>query len=180
MTLKIKILFLFLLIFVISSCAQIHEKKAQTEVSQMKITSPAFENEASIPAKYTCQGENVNPELNIGEIPDGTRSLILIVDDPDAPMGTWVHWLVWNIDVISKIAENSVPKGGIQGLNDFKKNEYGGPCPPEGEEHRYFFKIYALDTELNLDESTKKKDVEEAMEGHILDKAELVGMFKKE
>lgn len=146
----------------------------------MKITSPAFEDKGKIPVKYTCQGDDINPELNIEDIPEGTESLVLIIDDPDAPMGTWIHWVVWNIPVVDKISENSCPGEAVEGLNSFKKHEYGGPCPPEGEEHRYYFKVFALDTKLNIDEESKVGDVEEAMEGHILEKAELMGQYKKE
>ena len=142
----------------------------------MKLISSSFENNGSIPAKFTCQGEDVNPQLIIEDIPDGTKSLVLIVDDPDAPMGTWVHWVVYDIAPISQIDEDSIP--GKQGINDFRKQNYGGPCPPSGI-HRYFFKIYALDEELGLEEGVLKEDLEDAMQGHILDKAELIGLCKK-
>ena len=142
----------------------------------MRLTSPEFEQNSMIPAKFTCDGEDINPALNIEEIPQETKSLALIVDDPDAPMGTWVHWVVFNIPVTSQIQEHSVP--GRQGLNDFRKKDYGGPCPPSGT-HRYFFKLYALDIELDLEESARKGDVEEAMEGHILAQTELIGLYKR-
>lgn len=157
-----------------ASCA-----KAQIEkggVDKMKLSSPDFEHNAVIPAKFTCQGKDINPVLIIDDLPAGARSLALIVDDPDAPMGTWVHWVVYNIPLISRIKENSIP--GTQGSNDFGRKDYGGPCPPSGT-HRYFFKIYALDTELNLPEGISKKDLEKAMQGHILDQAELIGLYKK-
>lgn len=142
----------------------------------MKLTSPAFNHNESIPKKYTCQGEDINPPLNIDGVPDGTKSLALIIDDPDAPMKTWVHWVVFNIPVQNKIDENSIP--GKQGYNDFGKNDYGGPCPPSGT-HRYFHKLYALDTVLNLNEGITKKELELAMQGHILAKTELIGLYKK-
>ncbi|MCM8781826.1 MAG: YbhB/YbcL family Raf kinase inhibitor-like protein [Candidatus Omnitrophica bacterium] len=142
----------------------------------MKISSPDFENNGFIPKKFTCQGKDVNPSLIIENIPAGTKCLALIVDDPDAPMGTWVHWVVYDIPVISKIEENSIP--GKQGINDFRRKNYGGPCPPSGT-HRYFFKIYALDAILGLKEGVTKTDLEKAMQGHILDKAELIGLYKK-
>ena len=145
-------------------------------MKELIITSPAFENEGVIPSKYTCDGENVNPRLNIDGLPEGTESLVLIVDDPDAPMGTWDHWTVWNIPPSERIEEDSVP--GTEGLNDFGKHSYGGPCPPSGT-HRYFFKVYALDTKLNLNGSSRKKDVEKAMKGHILAKGELIGLYKR-
>jgi len=142
----------------------------------MKLSSPSFENNALIPAKFTCQGQDINPELLIEGAPLGTKSLALIMDDPDAPMGTWVHWVVYNIKPVSRIEENSVP--GKQCINNFGRKSYGGPCPPSGT-HRYFFKIYALDTVLNLKEGISKADLETAMAAHILEKAELVGLYQK-
>lgn len=144
----------------------------------MKITSLAFENNTMIPAKYTCDGENISPPLSFSEIPEDAKSLVLIVDDPDAPGGTWTHWLVFNIDPKANgIAENSVPKDGIEGMTSFGKKGYGGACPPSGT-HRYFFKLYALDTSLNLNNPDKLK-LEEEMQNHVLDKAELAGLYSK-
>lgn len=142
----------------------------------MKIKSPEFENNGSIPSKFTCEGKDVNPALIIEDIPEGAKSLALIMDDPDAPMGTWVHWVVFNMPVVSKIEEDSIP--GTQGINNARKLEYHGPCPPSGT-HRYFFKIYALDAMLNLKEGISKGALEKAMQGHILDKAELIGLYKR-
>ena len=142
----------------------------------MKLTSPEFSNNDFIPKKFTCEGEDINPALIIAGVPANTKSLALIVDDPDAPMGIWVHWVVYNIPKISRIDENNIP--GKQGMNDFGRQDYGGPCPPSGT-HRYFFKIYALDSELNLKAGLSKKELEKAMQGHILDKAELIGLYKK-
>jgi hypothetical protein len=142
----------------------------------MHVSSPDFEPGALIPKKCTCDGADINPTLIIEKIPAETKSLALIVDDPDAPLGTWVHWVVYNIPVVSRIEENSIP--GTQGINDFNRKEYGGPCPPSGT-HRYFFKIYALDTELALGEEVDKNALEEAMQGHILDKAELIGRYTR-
>ena len=142
----------------------------------MQITSAAFENNKMIPKKYTCQGQDLNPPLLITEIPPGTKALALIIDDPDAPGKIWVHWVVFNIPVMSEIKENSIP--GKQGYNDFGRNNYGGPCPPSGT-HRYFFKIYALDTSLNLNEGIDKSTLEKAMKDHILAQAELIGLYKK-
>jgi len=142
----------------------------------MKILSPKFENNGFIPKKFTCQGEDVSPAVIIEDIPKEAKSLALIVDDPDAPMGTWVHWVVFDIPLINCIEENSIP--GKQGRNDFGGNNYGGPCPPSGT-HRYFFKIYALDKILNLTEGIAKKELEKAMEGHVLGQAELIGLYKK-
>ncbi|MCW3997959.1 MAG: YbhB/YbcL family Raf kinase inhibitor-like protein [Candidatus Bathyarchaeota archaeon] len=140
------------------------------------VTSSVFGNNKQIPRKYTCDGEDVNPPLEIEGIPQNTKSLVLIVDDPDAPMGTWEHWNVWNIPPTSKIKENSIP--GVEGMNDFAKHSYGGPCPPSGV-HRYFFKIYALDKELSLPDQSSKKDLIESMEGHVLARGELVGLYSR-
>jgi Raf kinase inhibitor-like YbhB/YbcL family protein len=145
-------------------------------MNELTVTSPAFENNKFIPSKYTCDGDDVNPPLIIKGIPEATKSLVLIVDDPDAPMGTWDHWIVWNIPPTNKIEENSVP--GTEGFNDFRRHSYGGPCPPSGT-HRYFFKVYALDTKLNLDSNSRKKDIEKAMKGHILAQGELVGLYRR-
>lgn len=143
----------------------------------MKLTSPEFNNNTSIPKKFTCEGQDINPALIIEGAPAGTKALALIMDDPDAPMGTWVHWVVYNISPVSRIEENSVP--GKQCVNNFRREAYGGPCPPSGT-HRYFFKIYALDTQLDLAKGATKGALEQAMQGHILDKAELIGLYKKE
>nr|MDO8132980.1 YbhB/YbcL family Raf kinase inhibitor-like protein [Candidatus Njordarchaeum guaymaensis] len=140
------------------------------------MTSPAFENKGSIPSKYTCDGRDVNPPLKIEDIPKETQSLVLIVDDPDAPAGTFDHWIVWNIPPTERIEENSVP--GTEGLNDLRKHSYGGPCPPSGT-HRYFFKVYALDTKLSLNPNSRKRDLEKAMTGHILAKGELIGLYRR-
>jgi len=145
-------------------------------MKELRITSPVFENKGFIPQKYTCDGDNVSPPLKIGGIPEGTQSLVLIVDDPDAPRGTWDHWIVWNIPPVEKIEEDSVP--GTEGLNDFNRHSYGGPSPPSGT-HRYFFKVYALDTKLVLNPNSRKRDVERAMEGHILAKGEIVGLYRR-
>lgn len=146
----------------------------------MKLTSPVFTNNQSIPQKYTCDGQDISPPLQISEVPEGTASLVLIIDDPDAPMGTWDHWVVWNINPsTTSIEEDGVSEGAVQGMNSFGKQPYGGPCPPSGT-HHYYFKLYALDTRLELDVSSKKKDVEVAMEGHILDRAELVGLYQRQ
>ena len=145
-------------------------------MKKLSVESPAFENNKLIPAKYTCDGENVNPPLNIEGVPEETKSLVLIVDDPDAPMGTFDHWVVWNIQPTGRIGENTVP--GTEGISSYRKHSYGGPCPPSGT-HRYFFKVYALDTKLNLNPDSKKKNVEKAMESHTLAKGELVGLYRR-
>jgi Raf kinase inhibitor-like YbhB/YbcL family protein len=145
-------------------------------MEKLNITSSSFGNNGPIPKKYTCDGEDVNPPLNIGRVPEGTKSLVLLVDDPDAPMGTWDHWIVWNILPTSKIEEDTAP--GVEGMNDFGKRSYGGPCPPSGT-HRYFFKIYALDTKLSLAPNSRKRDVENAMKRHILAEGELIGLYSR-
>lgn len=144
----------------------------------MKITSHAFEHEGYIPEKYSCKGDDINPPLNIEELPEGTKTLAMIMDDPDAPGGTFVHWVIWNIPCINQIEENSVPQGAKEGKNNFGKAGYGGPCPPSGT-HRYYFKLYALDTELELNQGALKEDLEQAMEGHIIEQATLMGNFSK-
>jgi len=149
------------------------------KMSTLKISSPAFEHMGMIPPKYTCDGEDVNPPLQIENLPGGTKSLALIMDDPDAPMGTWDHWIVWNISPASlKIGENSLPLKAFQGKNSWGKIDYGGPCPPSGT-HRYFFKFFALDSLLEISRGAGKKDLEETMGGHILSKGELVGLYRR-
>ncbi len=145
----------------------------------MKIQSPVFNHNESIPAKYTCDGENTNPPILISDVPESAQSLVLIVDDPDAPAGTWAHWTIWNIETkTAEIAENSVPVGAVEGKTSYNKPGFGGPCPPFGE-HRYFFKLYALDSVLDLPASTSKEDLEKEMDGHILEQAELIGLYKR-
>ncbi len=148
-------------------------------MTTMTITSTAFKSNESIPVKYTCDGADINPPLVIENVPSVAKSLALIVDDPDAPRGTWVHWVVWNIDPATReIKEHSIPDGAQQGTNDFRKLDYGGPCPPSGT-HRYFFKLYALDKVLNLGPNTTKAALESAMKGHILARAEIIGLYKR-
>lgn len=149
------------------------------------LESKAFKHEGNIPRKFTCEGEDVSPALTWGEPPAQTRSLSLIVDDPDAPAGTWVHWVLYGLEP----AMRGLPEGishaeevqgvGKQGVNDFRKVGYGGPCPPPGKPHRYFFKLYALDHAPALPPRATKQDVERAMQGHILGKAELMGKYKR-
>jgi len=151
----------------------------KTKANLITITSPAFKNNQFIPARYTCDGENISPPLSFGEIPAASQSLVLMVDDPDAPAGTWNHWTVWNIDPsTTKIGENSLPTGVTEGLTSFGTIGYGGPCPPSGT-HRYFFKLYALDTKLNLPQTTPKKELASALAGHLLGQAELIGLYSQ-
>ena len=145
----------------------------------LKVTSSSFGHNGRIPAKFTCDGIDVNPSLHINNVPEGAKSLVLIMDDPDAPMGTWDHWVVWNIEPSPVIEENSVPAGAVQGKNSWGKTKYGGPCPPSGT-HRYFFKVYALDAFLDLSSKSDKKTVEKAMKGHVLAQGELIGLYSRE
>ncbi len=150
-----------------------------TKEFRMQLTSSAFDYGKPIPSKYTCDGENINPPLTIKDVPEEARSLVLIVDDPDAPMGTFTHWTVWNIDpAITLIPEGWVPEGAVEGKTSFGRMGYGGPCPPSGT-HRYFFKLYALDKELILDPSADVRELELAMQGHILAQAELMGTYSR-
>jgi Raf kinase inhibitor-like YbhB/YbcL family protein len=150
----------------------------------MELESQAFQTGDIIPPKYTCDGQDISPPLSWSDPPDGTTSFALISDDPDAPMGTWVHWVIWNIPASARALEEntpqtaSLPNGATQGTTDFHRVGYGGPCPPSGT-HRYFFKLYALDTTLNLPSSTTKKDLEKAMHGHILAQTELMGKYRR-
>jgi Raf kinase inhibitor-like YbhB/YbcL family protein len=147
------------------------------------ITSPAFKEGDLIPKKFTCDGPDVSPQLRWGDSPKGTKSFALIADDPDAPVGTWVHWVVFNLpgettDLMEDVpTQETLPNGARQGLNDFKRVGYGGPCPPPGKPHRYYFKLYALDTPLNLKPRATKTQVLEAIKGHILGEAQLMGRF---
>ena len=142
--------------------------------SSISVTTPAFSAGSEIPSKFTCNGSNISPELKINGVPTEAKSLVLIVDDPDAPRGSFTHWIVWNIDPkTTDIAENSAPAGGIQGTNDFGKRNYGGPCPPSGT-HRYFFKIFALDTKLDLKPSAHRAELDTAIHGHTLAQGELM------
>lgn len=149
-------------------------------IFNMKITSSAFEHNSSIPSKYTCDGENINPGFQIEDAPENAKSLVLIVDDPDATRSsTWLHWTVWNINPQTKeIAENSAPIGAVEGNTDFEKPGWGGPCPPS-KTHRYFFKLFALDAVLDLPAAASLSELQKAMEGHILSQAELIGLYSR-
>jgi Raf kinase inhibitor-like YbhB/YbcL family protein len=150
----------------------------------MTISSTAFEHNASIPAKFTCEGKNINPPLAFGEVPDNTKSLTLIMEDPDVPKsiqpdGLWDHWLVWNMAPgMRGILEGQEPEG-IRGKGTGGNLDYYGPCPPSGQ-RRYFFKLYALNTLLDLDASSSKADIERAMAGHIIEQAELIGLYARQ
>ncbi len=151
------------------------------------VTSPAFREGAAIPSKHTCDGADVSPPLAWSAAPAGTRAFALIVDDPDAPAGTWVHWVLYNLPGTTLGLPENVTKtdqlpnlgGALQGRNDFRRPGYGGPCPPPGPAHRYFFKLYALDTPLGLKAGASKPDVERAMQGHVLATAQLMGTYAR-
>ena len=145
-----------------------------TVLVKLNVSSPAFDAGEYIPAKFACDGENINPKLELADLPPETVSLALIVEDPDAPNGTWTHWLVWDIPPTNVIEENSIP--GVRGLNDFGTLDYGGPCPPIGT-HRYFFRVYALDTKLNLSEGSTRDDMMKALEYHVIGSGELMGNY---
>jgi Raf kinase inhibitor-like YbhB/YbcL family protein len=149
---------------------------ATTAIGQLVVTSPAFKNEASIPVQYTCDGDGVNPPLEIKDIPEGTHTLALIVEDPDAPSGTFDHWIVWNIKPKAFIDENSNP--GISGNNSAGLTGYHPPCPPKGA-HRYFFHVFALDSQLELTPGETKEKLQQAMEKHILAQTTLMGYYER-
>jgi Raf kinase inhibitor-like YbhB/YbcL family protein len=175
------------LMLLLSSCDESEQVGLRAKGGKdmdIKITSPAFENEGLIPAKYTCDGEDISPPLKWDAVPEDTKSIVLISDDPDAPVGTWVHWVLFNLPPDTReLAESippdkTLPNGAKQGTTDFGRIGYGGPCPPSGT-HRYFFKIYALDTELDLQADARKRDLLKAMEGHILAEGQLIGKYKR-
>lgn len=148
----------------------------EAATNELMVYSLAFSHKGHIPNKYTCEGQDINPPIEVSEIPESTKTLAMIVEDPDAPGGVFDHWLIWNISPNEAIAENSNP--GISGTNSFGKTGYGGPCPPSGA-HRYFFRVYALDAKLDLLTGSDKQALLKAMEGHILAKGELMGLYQK-
>jgi Raf kinase inhibitor-like YbhB/YbcL family protein len=160
------------------------DKKKEGTPMELKVTSTAFQEGGEIPVQYTCDGANMSPPLSWSSGPDGTKSYALIADDPDAPMGTWVHWVVYNIPVTAGSFPENVPKteslsdGTVQGINDFKRYGYGGPCPPGGT-HRYYFKVYALDMVMKAGPGLTKKKLLREMEGHILGQGELMGTYSR-
>ncbi|THU36079.1 YbhB/YbcL family Raf kinase inhibitor-like protein [Niastella caeni] len=158
------------------SHSNISNRQTFREIAALHITSPEFEGNGFIPSRFTCDGANVSPPLDVHDIPNTAKSLALIVDDPDAPIRAWVHWLAWNIPVAQHIKEDTEFKD--QGVNDFRQNKYGGPCPPYGV-HRYHFKVYALDVLLELPADTSKTELEKAITGHVVAYGELVGKYKR-
>ena len=150
-----------------------------------ELTSPAFKDGEVIPPRYTCEGEDLSPPLHWTVPPPATKSFVIVADDPDAPVGTWVHWVIYNLPLdLRGLSEGVPPKdhlpnGSMQGLNDFKRIGYGGPCPPRGKPHRYYFKLYALDAVLNVKPCATKHQVLEACQGHVLAEAQLMGRFSR-
>lgn len=187
-TMKKRLVLISLLPLLLNSCKA--EKQSEfTEEGGGKmaitVTSPAFEEAGMIPARYTSDGQDVSPPLKWEGLPEGTKSTALISDDPDAPMKTWVHWVMWNIPAdIAELPENvppdaELPDGSKQGITDFRRHGYGGPSPPSGT-HRYYFKVYALDSKLDLPSTSQKKDLLKAMEGHILAEGQLMSKYKRQ
>jgi Raf kinase inhibitor-like YbhB/YbcL family protein len=148
----------------------------KSDLKTLEITSPSFTHLGLIPITYSCEGNNINPPLTIEKIPETTKSLVLIVDDPDSPGRVWTHWVVWNIPPIKKISENSVP--GIEGVNDFCRLRYDGPCPPS-EVHHYHFKVYALNELLQIPSHSRKQDVEKAMTPYLVAFGEIIGLYER-
>jgi Raf kinase inhibitor-like YbhB/YbcL family protein len=152
---------------------------------ELTVLSAAFLMNAAIPAKYTCNGQNISPPLSWSAVPTNTQTVAVLCDDPDAPVGDWVHWVIFNIPATTNVlpeavpAKPQLPSGAIQGMNDFGNIGYDGPCPPPGKPHRYFFKVFALDTKLILTPKATKRDLLKAMKGHILAKGELIGTFTR-
>jgi len=174
---KLKRLSIFFLFLTFLGFSASYTSSEEHKIGELKITSPVFDGD--IPRRYTCDGKNISPPFEIKNVPPQAKSLALIVDDLDAPRGTFVHWIIWNIDpAIREIKENSVPKGAVQGINDFKKHTYGGPCPPS-RTHRYAFKLFALDVSLNLGPNSTMVDLQNAMKGHMIAKAQLIGLYNR-
>lgn len=179
-----KIIFFLMAAFACTCVGDSREALATKGGTAMQLTSSVLTEGSMIPAEYTCDGRDISPPLSWKNLPPGTKSLTLICDDPDAPIGIWVHWVVFNIPPEEPgLAENIQPErelrnGMRQGNNDWRRIGYGGPCPPGGT-HRYFFRLYALDAGLNLEPGATKKAVLKAMEGHILAEAQLMGKYKR-
>jgi len=176
-----KVLIIFLVIICVGIAFSFAQKENIFYNFGMQITSPQFKNGGNIPALYTCDGKGINPPLVFKDVPKGTKSLALISDDPDAPNGTWDHWVLWNIPPeTTEILENSIPNGAVLGKTSWpvNANKYGAPCPPSGS-HRYFFKLYALNTILNLSINSTSQDLMNAMQDYILAEAELMGRYQR-
>jgi Raf kinase inhibitor-like YbhB/YbcL family protein len=181
---KYKLIILFSLSYLIVIQMSFRNNTFALGGNSMELKSPAFGEGSMIPKKYTCDGQDISPPLKWTSVIDGTKTLALICDDPDAPGGTWVHWVIFNLPSDTRgLTESTphlkeLPTGAKQGTNDFGKIGYGGPCPPGGT-HRYYFKIYSLDTDLNLEPGATKAQLLQAMEGHILGEGQLMGKYKR-
>ncbi len=156
-----------------------------TAENKLIVASPSFSEGGDIPIRFTCDGRNISPELNWSGAPENTKSFVLICDDPDAPAGTWVHWIIFNIAASRHSLAGNIPKQGtsaewVQGRNDFGKPGYGGPCPPPGKAHRYYFRLYALDKLLDLKPGATRSQVDAAMKGHILARGKLMGRYTRQ
>jgi Raf kinase inhibitor-like YbhB/YbcL family protein len=176
-----KLALLSIMILLASGCIT----KQEDNMNNISISAEGFKDGTTIPDVYTCKGKDISPSLSWKEIPAGTKSIALIMDDPDAPGGTFVHWVLYNVPAgTQKMPEGmpydkTLPDGSMQGMTDFGRTGYGGPCPPPGKPHRYFFKIFALDSMINLPPGASKKQLENVMAGHILAKGEIIGMYKR-
>jgi Raf kinase inhibitor-like YbhB/YbcL family protein len=175
-----------MLAFALSPVACMHATVTQERADmKLELTSSAFNEGQPIPMKYTCDGEDISPPLTWRGIPETANSIALICDDPDAPSGTWVHWVLYdlpaNLTALNEAVTSagSIAEGGAQGTNDFKRIGYGGPCPPSGKPHRYFFKLYALDANLGLKQGATKDELVSAMKGHILTQGQLMGTYQR-
>jgi hypothetical protein len=170
-------------VLLVSGCGSTASPSPADTTATLELTSPAFAPGETIPERYTCDGQDVSPPFSWSAPPEGTESIALIVDDPDAPMGTWVHWVLFNIPADKRSlsegvpAQDQLPDGSLHGRNSWKRREYGGPCPPSGSTHRYVFQLFALDTELDLEAGATKKQVLSATEGHVLAQGELTGKY---
>ncbi len=180
------VVILVLLVFLAACTAQVGQEaevqpqaeENEIKVKNMKLTSPAFEHEGNIPSEFTCDSSDISPELEISDVRENTKSLALVMDDPDAPAGKWDHWIIFNIPQDTKKIEKGTEPEGIPGKNSWGKTGYGGPCPPSGT-HRYFFKLFALDTELDLPEGSTKQELEEAMQNHLIEETQLIGKYQR-
>jgi Raf kinase inhibitor-like YbhB/YbcL family protein len=175
----------FVLAVLAAACSQTKDASVDASKATLRLASSAFADGMPIPAKYTCDGENISPPLVWSNTPQSAQSLALIADDPDAPLGTWVHWVVYNIPpALTQLEERipvaeTLPDGAIQGTTSFRQVGYGGPCPPAGKPHHYFFKLYALDSQATLKPGATKDDLLKAMEGHVLATGQLMGTYQK-
>ncbi len=175
----------FIGVVLLCGCGPTTSPPSATTTGVLELTSAAFAQGEMIPQTYTCDGQDISPPLSWGDPPEGTESFALISEDPDAPVGTWVHWVLFNVPADKRSlsedvpAEDQLPDGGLHGRNRWKRRDYGGPCPPSGSTHRYVFRLFALDTALDLEVGATKKQVLSAMDGHVLAQGELTGEYSR-